>query len=75
MLAAGLSKTDEGRPTRLEALKTLWECKASEPQTLLSAGKTALSPAASASMGSKMVSPPVPVLCKIALAIRAWLCP
>lgn len=55
MSAAGMSEADEAGPPRLKALEALWEGKASEPQTLLSAGKTAFSPAASASAGAKMV--------------------
>ncbi|BDA47164.1 probable DmX-like protein 2 at C-terminar half [Coccomyxa sp. Obi] len=66
MLAAvtsGMSQSNEAQFPRLDALEALWEGKASESQTLLSSGKTAFSPAASASMGSKMVHvwwPPQP---------------
>lgn len=60
VLAAGMPQKSEAQPPRLDALEALWEGKASEPQILLSAGKSAFSPAASASTGSKMVGVPTP---------------
>ena len=47
---------EDGQLPMMEGLEVLWKGEVSEPQTLLSAGKTAFSPAASAA-GSKMVRP------------------
>lgn len=45
----------EAHVPRLEGLKILWKGKADKPQTLLTAGRSASSPAASAAQDAKMV--------------------